>query len=152
DFHEPELADPSDLTAGRIVLLVADRPGSHEGGLRRHFDVRAARTDAGKTSAKGQEQPGIAFEANLSREYRHDQTALFRHKTQPGFRVRRDMDARFANQPLLEFECAILNPDRDLALFRSDKCEVVGRGQSMRLVGLENMWQELEKASDGTRS
>ena len=81
-------------------------------------------TGGGKAFRKGKKQPRIAFQANFSSDQCRYQASLFREKVEPGFRVRRDMDVRLADEAIRDLEPAIVDRDCRFAHFGACKSEV----------------------------
>src|SRR4029450_1022636 len=108
-FHlgEVEFAEPSDFSGSRIVPVITCGHGSKQRRLGKYLDVLMAWTGGGKAFRKGKKQPRIAFQANFSSDQCRYQASLLREKTEPSFRVCRDMDVRLADEAIRDLEPSI---------------------------------------------
>src|SRR5215470_13034516 len=146
-FHldELECAEPSDFSCSRIVSLIACGHGSKQRRLGEYLDVLMAWTGGGKAFRKGTKQPRIALQANFSSDQCRYQASLFREKVEPGFRVRRDMDVRLADEAIRDLEPSILDLDRRFTRFGACKSELERCIEPSRLVWLEDIGYEAEQ-------
>src|SRR5215467_12573107 len=144
-FGELKLAEPSDFSCSRIVPLITCGDGSKQRRLGEDLDVLMAWTAGGKAFRKGTKQPRIALQANFSSDQCRYQASLFGEKIEPGFRVRRDMDVRLADEAIRDLEPSILDLDRSFACFGACKSEVERGVKPTRLVGLEDKGEEAEQ-------
>src|SRR5262249_11919262 len=146
-FHldELECAEPSDFSGRRIVPLITCGHGSKQRRLGEDLDVLMAWAGGGKAFRKGTQQPRIALQANFSAQQCRYQASLLREKTEPGFRVCRDMDVRLADEAIGDLEPAMADRDRGLVRFGACKSEVERGVEPTRLVGLKDKGHEAEQ-------
>src|SRR4030095_5682488 len=146
-FHlgELEFAEPSDFSGSRIVPVITCGHGSKQRRLGKYLDVLMAWTGGGKAFRKGKKQPRIAFQANFSSDQCRYQASLLREKTEPSFRVCRDMEVRLAEQAIRDLEPSIVDLDRSFARFDACKSEMERCVESTRLLWLEDKGYEAEQ-------
>src|SRR5262249_53014025 len=116
---EHELARPSDLPGGRIVLEVATRLAPGLRARREDLGLFVPGTGAGEAFAERQKQPGVPFQPDLPPDDRYQEALLAGQDPQPRPGVGGDPHIRLADQPILNLERSVSDADRSPALFRS---------------------------------